>query len=98
VNLPELLDKAVELAAHDYDLKKKFDFRHIRIVRQYEAGLPPVPCVATEIEQVVLNLLRNAAQAMGENEAQVNRPASRLYLRQENDLPSSKLPTTARHG
>ena len=61
VDLSELLDKAVELAAHDYDLKKKFDFRHIRIVRHYEPALPPVPCAATEIEQVVFNLLRNAA-------------------------------------
>jgi signal transduction histidine kinase len=52
------------LAAHDYDLRKKFDFRDIKIVRVYDADLPEVPCVATEIEQVVLNLLRNAAQAM----------------------------------
>ncbi|MEJ2639377.1 MAG: cache domain-containing protein [Desulfosarcinaceae bacterium] len=64
VSLERLLDKSIELAAHDYDLRKKFDFRDIRIVRVYDADLPEVPCVATEIEQVVLNLLRNAAQAM----------------------------------
>jgi signal transduction histidine kinase len=66
VCLARLMDKSIELAAHDYDLRKKFDFRDIRIVRDYDAGLPEVPCVATEIEQVVLNLLRNAAQAMTE--------------------------------
>jgi PAS domain S-box-containing protein len=66
VSLARLLDKSVELAAHDYDLRKKYDFRHIRIVREYDGDLPEVPCVATEIEQVVLNLLRNAAQAMTE--------------------------------
>jgi len=66
VALAQLLDKSVELAAHDYDLRKKFDFRDIRIVRDYDGNLPEVPCVATEIEQVVLNLLRNAAQAMTE--------------------------------
>lgn len=64
VALAQLLDKTVELAAHDYDLRKKYDFRDIRIVRAYDATLPDVPCVATEIEQVVLNILRNAAQAM----------------------------------
>jgi signal transduction histidine kinase len=64
VSLERLLDKSIELAAHDYDLRKKFDFRDIQIVRDYAADLPEVPCVATEIEQVVLNLLRNAAQAM----------------------------------
>jgi PAS domain S-box-containing protein len=69
VLLDELLDKTVALAAHDYDLKKKYDFRRIRIERQFERGMGRVPCVATEIEQVLLNLLRNAAQAMaGHNE------------------------------
>jgi two-component system NtrC family sensor kinase len=85
VDIPELLDKAVELAAHDYDLKKKFDFRHIHIHREYEATLPPVPCVDTEIEQVVLNLLRNSAQAMAENERQAEPPSITLYLYKEND-------------
>ncbi|WP_319406349.1 cache domain-containing protein [uncultured Desulfosarcina sp.] len=85
VNLSELLDKAVELAAHDYDLKKKFDFRHIRVVRQYEPDMVPVPCAATEIEQVILNLLRNAAQAMGENGRQRQPPCITLSLRRESD-------------
>ena len=86
VDLPELLDKAVELATHDYDLKKKFDFRHIRIVRYYEAGLAPVPCVPTEIEQVVFNLLRNAAQAMGDSGQQVEPPCITLRLRQDSQF------------
>ena len=85
VNLSDLLDKAVELAAHDYDLKKKFDFRHIRIVRQYEPDMVPVPCAANEIEQVVLNLLRNAAQAMGEAGRQRQPPCITLRLRRDGD-------------
>ncbi len=64
--IPELLDKTVELAANDYNLKKKYDFRHIAIVRDYEADLPAIPCVATEIQQVILNLLKNSAQAIAE--------------------------------
>ncbi|BBO83739.1 hypothetical protein DSCO28_43050 [Desulfosarcina ovata subsp. sediminis] len=83
VALADLLDKAVELAAHDYDLKKKFDFRHIRIERRYEPDLPPVPCVATEIEQVIFNLLRNAAQAMGEDGGHREAPCITLQLQRE---------------
>lgn len=86
VNLAELLDKTVELAAHDYDLKKKFDFRHIRIVRQYESDLAPVACVATEIEQVVLNLLRNAAQAMSEKKQPSQAPCITLRLHRKEDF------------
>ncbi|MFP5221049.1 MAG: ATP-binding protein [Acidobacteriota bacterium] len=60
----QLMDKAVELALSDYDLKKQYDFKRIRIVREYGQNLPDIPCTRTEIEQVVLNLLKNAAQAM----------------------------------
>ena len=60
----DILDKSVELASTDYDLKKKYDFRHIAIVRDYAEDLPEVFCTRTEIEQVLLNLLKNAAQAM----------------------------------
>jgi PAS domain S-box-containing protein len=84
VSLARLLDKTIELAAHDYDLRKKFDFRDIHIVREYEVDLPEVPCVATEIEQVVLNLLRNAAQAMTETMG-ARRPKIVITLRRHMD-------------
>ncbi len=78
-----LLDKAVELAESDYDLKKRYDFRKISIVRDYEPDLPSVNCAATEIEQVFLNLLRNAAQAMGGALRDGVAPALRLSVRRE---------------
>jgi signal transduction histidine kinase len=53
----------LELAATDYDLKKKYDFRSIEIIKDYQ-DTPQVPMVSLEIEQVILNLLKNAAQAM----------------------------------
>jgi len=64
--LPELLDRCIDLASSDYDLKKKYDFRQIEIVRDYEKGLPPVTCEAGTIQQVMLNILRNGAEAMQE--------------------------------
>ena len=68
-NLADLLDQTVDLAGSDYDLKKNFDFRQIEIVREYEADLPDVPCDASKIQQVFLNILRNGAYAMhAENE------------------------------
>jgi PAS domain S-box-containing protein len=72
-----MLDAVVRLAASDYDLKKKYDFKQIEVVRHYDPDLPSVPCARTEIEQVLLNLVKNAAQAMAEGGA---RP-SRLVLR-----------------
>jgi PAS domain S-box-containing protein len=59
-----LLDRTVELASNDYDLKKNYDFRKIDIQRQYDANLPKVVCEPTLVQQVFLNLLKNAAHAM----------------------------------
>jgi len=64
--LDKILDKTIELAATDYDLKKEYDFKQIKIIRQYEADLPAVDCQIGKIQQVVLNILTNGAQAMQE--------------------------------
>jgi signal transduction histidine kinase len=65
-HMAALLDKSIELAVNDYDLKKKYDFRRITIEREYASGLPKVACDPTRMEQVLFNLLKNAAQAMAE--------------------------------
>jgi PAS domain S-box-containing protein len=85
-SLAELVDKTVALAAHDYDLRKKYDFRKIEIVRDYENDLPPVPCVATEIGQVILNLLRNASQAFDPTHPPGEPPCIALRLRRDRDF------------
>lgn len=65
VDICGLLDRTLELAANEYDLKKKYDFREIEIIREYEPNLPFVPCEESKIQQVFFNLIRNGAQAMG---------------------------------
>lgn len=62
--LPALIDQAVEIASNDFDLTIGFDFKGQAIVRQFDPNLGPVPCTANELEQVLLNLLKNAAQAI----------------------------------
>ena len=82
VQFAEIVEQAIDLAANDYDLKKKFDFRSIRIVREYASKMPLVPMATVEIEQVVLNLLKNAAQAMMGNPPE-RKPEIRLRLRHD---------------
>lgn len=76
-----LVDRALELAQNDYDLGRNYDFKSVRIVREYENDLPQVECTETEIEQVILNLLRNAAQAMGMTSPSTASPAITVRLR-----------------
>jgi len=62
--LEGLLERSLELAANEYNPEKRFGFRNIRIVREYGDSPGPVPCEAGQIQQVLLNLLANSAQAM----------------------------------
>ncbi|SNR97693.1 PAS domain S-box-containing protein [Humidesulfovibrio mexicanus] len=73
-DLPAIIDKAITLAGSDYDLKKSYDFKRIRLIRDYADDLPAVNCTETEIEQVLLNLLRNSAQALAEATSQDQEP------------------------
>ncbi|WP_095147993.1 HAMP domain-containing sensor histidine kinase [Pseudomonas sp. Irchel s3a18] len=67
-DLPALIDQAVEIASNDFDLTIGFDFKGQAIVRQFDPQLGPVPGTANELEQVLLNLLKNAAQAIHQRE------------------------------
>ena len=79
-DLGELINRTIDLAANDYDLKKKYDFRHIAIIRDFSKDVPAVYCVETEIQQVILNLLKNSTQALGENTASGKPPQITLRL------------------
>jgi PAS domain S-box-containing protein len=83
--LDEMLERALRLAGSDYDLKKKYDFRQIEIERDYDPELGEVSCDRTQIEQVILNLVKNAAHAMADAEMP---PPRRIRLRtwREDDL------------
>jgi PAS domain S-box-containing protein len=74
----EMLNTVVRLATSDYDLKKKYDFKQVEIVRDFDPELETLICDHTEIEQVLLNLIKNAAQAMAEGGTP---PPHRIILR-----------------
>lgn len=76
-----ILENSLRLASSDYDLKKNYDFKSIRIEKDVEDNLPCLLCTETEIEQVLLNLLRNAAQAMAEAEPPLPDPCIGIRIR-----------------
>ncbi|MDX2479763.1 MAG: PAS domain S-box protein, partial [Desulfuromusa sp.] len=65
-SISNLLERTVELAGSDHDMRHHFDFKKIRIVRDYQS-VPDVCCETGQIQQVFLNLLKNAAQALSLN-------------------------------
>ena len=59
-----LLNQTLDLLKTDYDMKKHYDFKQIRIVRDYQDAVGPVPCEASKLQQVFMNILKNGAEAM----------------------------------
>ena len=82
-SLNDMVMTALRLAGNDYELKKRYHFRHVRLARRFADDLPSIVCDATGIEQVVLNLVRNAAQAM--TEAATEDPTITLQTRLRDD-------------
>ncbi|NDV28810.1 PAS domain S-box protein [Desulfovibrio sp. JC010] len=65
-SLNQLFDDIMNIITCDYDLKKKYDFKHTKIVKEYQEDLGMISCLRIEIEQVLLNLVKNAAFATNE--------------------------------
>ena len=80
-DLNTLIEQTLALAATDYDLKKQYDFRNIEIIRDFTSNLPLVTCDGPQIQQVLLNLLRNAAQAIAEKRVAKQAEKGQLTLR-----------------
>lgn len=64
VDVNVLVERALDLCLQDYSLSANYDFKKIIVVREFDQENPCVPCSPQQIQQVVFNLLRNAAQAM----------------------------------
>ncbi len=63
-DLSTILKKTVELARSDYNLKKRYDFKLIKIKEEFDPSTPLILCDKNKIQQVFLNILKNGAEAM----------------------------------
>jgi len=88
-NISILLDKTLELAAADYDLKKQYDFKDIKIIKEIKDNTLLIPCERSKIQQVILNILRNGAEAMSESRIENPQFTFRIYC--ERDKKSAVL-------
>ena len=63
-DLSDIMEATIELVKSDYNMKKRYDFKSIEIIKEYQENIPSVPCEKGEIQQVFLNILKNGAEAM----------------------------------
>jgi PAS domain S-box-containing protein len=84
-SIGSIAEKSLNLAESDYDLKKSYDFKRIRVDIVQEGEIPLVFCSQTEIEQVFLNLLRNSAQAISTAPKTVQAPHISVRISEQNE-------------
>ncbi|MGB0715080.1 MAG: PAS domain-containing sensor histidine kinase [Phycisphaerae bacterium] len=88
VYLPSIINNSIDLAMNDYGMAKRRNFRSVQLEKDFESDFPMVDCASTEIEQVMLNLLKNSAEAMFEagmaEPGHQPRPTIKITLRHRN--------------
>ena len=82
--ISELLEKTLKLAENDYDLKKRFDFKQIKIVIDFVSDIPEVICEESKIMQAFFNVIKNATESMRESEQKPEGPKL-IFRLQESD-------------
>lgn len=81
----ELVETAVRLATSDYHLHQTLPFADIQLKRDFDPQAGTVRCDPSEIQQVLLNLLKNAAQAL------IRTPSPSITLRVVRDLDAVRI-------
>ncbi len=61
--LIDIVERGLELAASDYDMRRELDFGRVRVLRDFQSA-PRVLCDAGQLQHCLLILLKNAAQAL----------------------------------
>jgi PAS domain S-box-containing protein len=84
-DLGTLLDQTVDLLKTDYNMQKHYDFKQIKIIRKYDQTVASVPCEASKLQQVFMNILKNGADAMAEVDHPPAAPVFILRVRDEHN-------------
>lgn len=63
-NIIDLINQSLGLAANTLEIKGKKSAKMPFVIRDFQPDIPTVECSASEIQQVLLNILLNAAQAL----------------------------------
>lgn len=64
VSAQKMITNSIELARTDYTLKKDYNIMNIDFQTEFAPDLGTLYCIPMEIEQVLLNLIKNAAHAL----------------------------------
>ena len=80
-NVKEIVETAVELSFSSYDFYSQSGSGGFEIIKELDESIPCVFCSASEIEQVLINLLKNSVQAILSSKDWKKKGGSRIIVR-----------------
>lgn len=72
-NPGEVINETIRLIRMDDQLKKEYSSQEIQIEINHEKEDVSIHCIRIEIQQVLLNIIKNAIQAIGENKSPIKK-------------------------
>ncbi|WP_432736882.1 PAS domain-containing sensor histidine kinase [Maridesulfovibrio sp. FT414] len=63
-NIVNVVETAIDLSFSGYDIYRKSGDKGIEIIRDFDNSIPEILCSPSEIEQVLINLIKNSVQAI----------------------------------
>jgi signal transduction histidine kinase len=86
VSVHQIIESAIMIILTSHDIRRQSDFRKIEIVRLLDPDIPLIMCSPLEIEQVFLNLLKNAGHAVMSINASGSDPQIVIHTRKTADM------------
>ncbi|MBF0257722.1 MAG: response regulator [Desulfamplus sp.] len=87
-NLEDLVEKAIKMVLADYKTKINMDISTLEIVKNYQKDMPTISCQPGKIQQVLINILKNAMQAMEKKTAGEKRLLTVAVYSSEDNMAS----------
>lgn len=85
-DIVDVMENTISLANEVISVSNELPFNQIRLERNFEKNLPPVPCYITELQQVFLSLFRHACHALTlKKEAEEFEPLIKITLSKSYD-------------
>ncbi len=84
-DLVKVVEDAIELASSGYDFYRKEGSKSVEIIREFDVNVPCVFCAPSEIEQVLINLIKNSVQAILSSREKGETKGGKIYVRVRTD-------------
>jgi signal transduction histidine kinase/HAMP domain-containing protein len=84
-DLNKLTKQALEIAQAETTFSELQNRDGLSISEKYDMSLPAIPCIHSEIEQVIINLLKNACQVLLEHGSPLGTPQINVQVHQKDN-------------